>query len=411
LSVPTNHLIGLLLGTEEDWPAAYEGLVRRLSLKISYGGETHTFDTERITIEPFSLRAQPPYSLVVDRLAYWYYQPREWLKKIALMDDVYLLNSPFTFQAMEKHAAYCAMIRLGLHIPDTWLLPFKKPPENPRFPYTARRYNRQFSLDSIGEQIGYPLYMKPFDGGAWVGVTRIENGGELHRGYDESGDRLMHLQAAVENFDVFARCLSVGPESMVMSYDPGRPLHDRYRVEHNFLSPELGREVVIISRLVNAFFRWELNSCEIIVQGSRAFPIDYANACPDLSITSLHYYFPWAIKSLLRWTVFCAVVGRRMAIDQDMREYFDIGDRADLSYDEKLAEYDRLASAYLSVEAYQEFCQEHLGHVDEAMVEFASSDDFDRIVVDTVKSTFPKHEHDHFVAHYRGLIHAWTSDQ
>ena len=26
----TNHLIGLLLGTEEDWPAAFETIVRRL---------------------------------------------------------------------------------------------------------------------------------------------------------------------------------------------------------------------------------------------------------------------------------------------------------------------------------------------------------------------------------------------
>ncbi len=43
---------------------------------------------------------------MIDRLAYWYYHPREWLKKVALSDDVYLLNSPFTFQSMEKHAAY-----------------------------------------------------------------------------------------------------------------------------------------------------------------------------------------------------------------------------------------------------------------------------------------------------------------
>ena len=26
---------------------------------------------------------------------------------------------------MEKHAAYCAMMRLGLHIPDTVLVPYK----------------------------------------------------------------------------------------------------------------------------------------------------------------------------------------------------------------------------------------------------------------------------------------------
>ena len=73
------------------------------------------------------------YDLVIDRLAYWYYHPREWLKKIALMDDVYLLNNPFTFQSMEKHAAYCAMIRLGLKVPTTVLVPYKNPVENARY--------------------------------------------------------------------------------------------------------------------------------------------------------------------------------------------------------------------------------------------------------------------------------------
>ena len=48
--------------------------------------------SERITIEPFDLRDKPRYDLVVDRLAWWYFVPREWLKKVALMDDVYLLN-------------------------------------------------------------------------------------------------------------------------------------------------------------------------------------------------------------------------------------------------------------------------------------------------------------------------------
>jgi len=124
------------------------------------------FDTERLTIEPFSLRAKPRTDLVIDRLAYWYYHPREWLKKIALMNDVYLLNSPFTFQAMEKHAAYCAMIRLGLWIPETVLVPYKNPPDNARYAYTAARYNRPFDLDAVADEIGYPLYMKPYDGGS-----------------------------------------------------------------------------------------------------------------------------------------------------------------------------------------------------------------------------------------------------
>jgi len=113
----TRHIIGLLLGTEEDWPVAFEEILLRLGPVEGVGGSRHTFDCERITIEPFRLRDRPRYDLVIDRLAYWYYHPREWLKKVAMMDGVYLLNSPFTFQSMEKHAAYCAMMRLGLKIP------------------------------------------------------------------------------------------------------------------------------------------------------------------------------------------------------------------------------------------------------------------------------------------------------
>ena len=143
------HLIGLLLGTEEDWPTAFEAIVRRLGTVHDGTGTAHQYDVERITVEPFDLCAKPRYDLVIDRLAYWYYHPREWLKKAALMDDVYLLNSPFTFQSMEKHSAYCAMIRLGLKVPDTWLVPYKQPPGDERFAYTAARYNLPFDPPRI----------------------------------------------------------------------------------------------------------------------------------------------------------------------------------------------------------------------------------------------------------------------
>ena len=35
------------------------------------------------------------------------------------------------------------------------------------------KYNGPFDLGEIGQEIGYPLYMKPFDGGQWIGVTRV----------------------------------------------------------------------------------------------------------------------------------------------------------------------------------------------------------------------------------------------
>jgi hypothetical protein len=403
--VSERGLIGLLLGTEEDWPTAFEALVQRLGPVD--GVELRT---ERIVNEPFDLRYRPRYQLVIDRLAWWYDLPRAWLKKVSLMDDVYLLNNPFTFQAMEKHSAYCAMIRCGIRVPETWLIPHKVPPENPRFQPTAERYNAPFELGAIGASVGYPLFMKPFDGGQWVGVSRVGDEGELYGRYDESGERMMHLQTALEDFDVFVRSLSIGAETMSMWFDPGRPMHDRYQVHHGFMSAELGHEIVTISRLVNAFFRWEFNSCETIVTDGVAYPIDYANASPDVALTSLHYYFPWAIKALVKWSAFCVATERPMRINQTTRDYFSIGDRDDLTYEQKLGEYRNLVDEYFQVEAYEEFCARHLEHLDALAHEWFTSSEFDDLLVQTVVSTFPPHEHEQFVAHYRGLLSAWATD-
>ena len=404
----TEHLLGLLLGTEDDWPRAFEELVRRLG-PVTANGTQHTVRTERITIEPFDLRAKPRYDLVIDRLAYWYYVPREWLKKVSLMDDVYLLNSPFTFHSMEKHAAYCAMIRLGLKVPDTWLVPYKNPVDNARYAFTAAKYNQPFDLDEVASHIGYPMYMKPYDGGAWRGVSRIKDPAALHRAYDESGEMLMHLQASVEGFDVFARSLTIGPDSMVMKFQPDEPMHNRYAVDHNFLSADVGAEVLTISRLINAFFRWEFNSCESLVIGSSVHPIDYANACPDISITSLHYYFPWAITTLLKWSVFCAVSGRRPRLDLDTSRYFEVAD-SERSYEEKLDAYRELADTYFETERYQEFCATALAGVDTLVRDWVASPAFDELLVDTVRTTYPAAEHDRFVAHFRGLVGLWVAD-
>ena len=136
--------------------------MRRVGTVTDGSGAEHAYDVERVTIEPFDLRDQPSYDLVIDRLAYWYYVPREWLKKVALMDGVYLMNSPFTFQAMEKHAAYCAMMRLGLKVPDTALVPYKNPVDHAKYAYTGaalqpalrpRRDRRQDRLPAVHEAL------------------------------------------------------------------------------------------------------------------------------------------------------------------------------------------------------------------------------------------------------------------
>jgi hypothetical protein len=406
----SQHLIGLLLGAEEDWPQAFEGLLRQLGPVTDSSGTTHEFSTERLSIEPFDLNDPVRVGLVIDRLAYWYYHPREWLKKAALMNGTYLLNSPFTFQSMEKHSAYCAMLRLGLKIPRTVLVPYKNPVDNVRWAYTSAKYNKPFDLDAIADDLGYPMYMKPFDGGGWRGVSRIKNRDDLHKAYDESGEMLMHLQATVD-YDKFARALSIGAETMVMDFQPDEPMHNRYAVSHDFLSPSAGHQAVAISRIVNAFFGWEFNSCEMLVNGDTVHPIDYANACPDVSITSLHYYFPWAISALVKWSVFSLATGRRTKVDLHTERYFAIADDESLDYDAKLDGYLALADEYFETAKYQEWCAENLPHFDEQLVDWVSGDDFDRILRETVAATYPAHEQDKFLAHFRGLTGLWVSDQ
>jgi hypothetical protein len=214
----------------------------------------------------------------------------------------------------------------------------------------------------------------------------------------------------VDGFDVFTRSLSIGAETMVMWFEPDRPQHDRYHVRHDFLDERRGDEVVTISRTVNAFFRWEFNSCESLVRGGDVYPIDYANASPDVALTSLHYYFPWAMSALVRWCAFCVAQERKMRIDVDTKPWFEIGDREDLSYEEKLGEYRRLADAHFEAAAYEEFRAGPMQHVDEIAHEWFTSADFDRVLVETVQATFPQHEHEQFVAHYRGLLRSWAAD-
>ncbi|MFG1910947.1 RimK family alpha-L-glutamate ligase [Kribbella sp. NPDC048928] len=409
MSDRSRHLIGLLLGAEEDWPQAFEALLQRVG-PVTLDGREHEFGSRRLTIEPFDLNDPVRVGLVIDRLAYWYYHPREWLKKAALMNGTYLLNSPFTFQSMEKHSAYCAMLRLGLKIPRTVLVPYKNPVDNVRWAYTSATYNRPFDLDAIAADLGYPLYMKPFDGGGWRGVSRINNNDDLHRAYDESGEMLMHLQATIE-YEKFARALSIGAETMVMDFRPDEPMHNRYAVSHDFLSPSAGHQAVAISRIVNAFFGWEFNSCEMLVQGDSVHPIDYANACPDVALTSLHYYFPWAISALVKWSVFSLATGRRSKVDLHTERYFEIADDPDLDYDAKLEGYLALADEYFETTKYHEWCAAHLPDFDLRVRDWVSGPDFAKLLRETVAATYPEHEQEKFLAHFTGLTGLWLSDQ
>ncbi len=402
--------IGLSLGADLCWPIFYEDILRELDPVVREGGDTIRFEVERITIEPFELRQPVRYDVVLDRLTHWYHTSREWIKKAVVMDGLYVLNNPFSLQAMEKHTSYVAMMRLGLPVPDTWLLPPKEYEPSPDLHMTLERYAQMFDLPAVGDAVGYPSYLKPYDGGAWVGVSRIEDGSGLQEAYDASGTRVMHLQRAVEPIDLFVRVLGVGPQVNVINYDPGAALHDRYKVDFDFVDTD---EVALLEDMVltiNTFFGWDFNSCESIRKDGEFYPIDFANACPDSQVTSLHYHVPWLVKAKIRWSLFCAATRRKMRPNLDWEPYFEAADR-DIPYREKLAAYGQIARDRLEADRFAEFCERHLARLDEVAWEYFATDRAKEAVRRKVATLFPEHEVEQFTEHFWGLLQFWRKTE
>jgi hypothetical protein len=252
--------------------------------------------------------------------------------------------------------------------------------------------------------------MKPYDGGGWVGVSKVDDEAGLRAAYEASGTKLMHLQSAVLPYERFVRCIGLGPQTRAVNYDPAAPLHDRYCMDRNFLDPALASELEDITLTINSFFGWDFNSCEALLRGGEWHPIDFANACPDSQVTSLHYHFPWLIKANLRWAIFCAATRRRVRHNLDWEPYFEVA-AEDLPYREKLRRYALIARQVLDADAFEDFCARHLGHLDAVADEFFGTEQARDAVRQKVAALFPAHEVDEFTELFYGRIQRWRAEE
>jgi hypothetical protein len=401
--------IGLSLGADVCWPLCFEQLVRRLDLRVPHQGDTLRFEVERVTIEPFDLRQPVKYDVVVDRLTHWFHTSREWIKKAILMDDLYVFNNPWSVQANEKHTSYAAMMRLGMPIPETWMIPPKSYEPTPDLRPTLHRYARLFDLGQIGDRLGWPFYLKPYDGGGWRAVTRVADARAAWKAYEESGKAVMHAQASVEGFDLFVRCIGFGPQTRCVLYDPSAPLHDRYTMKTGFMPAADAEHLRKLTLTINAFFGWEFNSCEALRRGGTWHPIDFANPCPDSQVTSLHFHFPWLVKAYLRWTLFCAATRRPMRKTLDWEPFLAVA-ALDLPFAEKLDRYAAIAEARLETARFEAWCAEHLGHLDEVAFAFFGSAEARDAVRQKVAALFPPHEVEKFTELFWARIQRWREE-
>jgi hypothetical protein len=402
--------IGLSLGADICWPLCFEGIVRKLELAIPWQGDTVAIEVERVSIEPFDLRQPCKYDVVLDRLTHWYHTSREWIKKAIVMDGLYVLNNPWAVQSMEKHTTYCAMIALGMPIPETWMVPPKSYEQTADLGPTLRAYAKLFDLGAIGNRIGYPLFMKPYDGGGWRAVTRIKDDASLKKNYEQSGKSIMHLQAAVHPFDSFVRCIGLGPQTHLVKYDPDAPLHDRYTQETNFVTAEEAQILRDTTLTINSFFGWDFNSCESLRMNGVWHPIDFANPCPDSQVTSLHRHFPWLVKANLRWSIYCAVTKRKFRKTLDWEPFYAIAAEKDRPYADKLRAYGKLAEERFEADRFDEFCATHLPHLDEVAWEFFGTEAAKDAFRQKVAALFPKHEVEPFTELFWRRVQAWRAE-
>ncbi len=402
--------IGLSLGADICWPICYEELIRRLDLAVPWRGDEVGIAVERVTIEPFDLRQPCRYDLVIDRLTHWYHTSREWIKKAVIMDGLYVFNNPWSVQSMEKQTTYCAMMHLGMPIPDTWMVPPKSYEPLPDLNVTLESYARLFDLSAIGRKLGYPMFMKPYDGGGWKGVSKIDDAETLRARYEESGKLVMHLQKAVHPFDRFVRCIGLGPQTRIVRYEPGAALHDRYTMDRDFVSAEEAALLRDTTLTINAFFGWDFNSCESLHKDGVWYPIDFANPCPDSQVTSLHYHFPWLVMANIRWSVFAAVTGRPMRRTLDWEPFYAIAAEKEMPYRERLRAYAKVAEERFDAARFEEFCAAHLGHLDEVAWEFFATPVARDAVRKKVAALFPAHEVEPFTELFWRRIQAWRAD-
>jgi hypothetical protein len=278
--------IGVLFGMENTFPPA---LVERIN----------TFDMPEVKAEFVQLggvrMAEPSrYDVIVDRISHDVPFYRAWLKNCAL-DGAYIINNPFWWSADDKFFNYSLASKLGVAIPRTVILPHK---EHPPGTTDKSMRNLQYPLDwdKTFEYVGFPAFLKPFDGGGWRDVHRVNSREELFAAYDQTRTLCMTLQAAV-NFKEYFRCYVVGQEDVhIMPYDPRAPFHERYVRNPPAYDPALLARVEHDARVICRALGYDFNTVEFAVEDGVPYAIDFMNPAPDADVHSVgQANFDWVV--------------------------------------------------------------------------------------------------------------------
>ncbi len=283
--------VGILVGREKTFPDA-------LIKAINDRGKGETI-AEFIALGGIRHDAPPRYDLVIDRISHEVPFYRATLKRLALEGTI-IINNPFWWSADDKFFNYSLALKLGVAVPRTVLIPQKD--YIPGISSESLR-NLEFPLNwqGIVDYVGLPAILKPFDGGGWKNVSRVNSIEELWSEYDATGTLCMTLQEFID-FDQFVRCYCVGQqEVMIMAYDPRKPYlsGEQYVHDPNYLTPKLAERVTRDVRTLCTALGYDLNTVEFAIKDGIPYAIDFMNPAPDAELASVgEFYHNWITRAV-----------------------------------------------------------------------------------------------------------------
>ena len=293
--------VGLLCGREYSFPPAFIA-------RVNEAGAPHGITAEMVTLGGTKMDAPAEYRVIVDRISHEVEYFRGALKH-AVLQGSYVINNPFWWTADDKYFNYSVMSKLGVAIPKTVLLPQKGYPADVDLtPESLRNLAFPVDWDALLDYDGRPAILKPFSGGGWKHVYKVNDRQELLEAYDKTAPYCMTLQQFV-NFDKYVRCFTFGKSDITpVAYDPRER---RYVIDHEYLSPELGARVVRDARLINLALGYEMNTIEFAIEDDVPYAIDYLNPAPDFERDRITpFYFSHVVEKMTELVIDRALNGR-----------------------------------------------------------------------------------------------------
>ncbi len=280
--------IGILFGQETTFPPAF---VERVNSKNEKG-----ITAEFVKIDKVVQGEPSGYDVIIDRISQDVPFYRAFLKNAAL-NGTAVINNPFWWSADEKFFNNALMTKLDVAVPKTVLLPSNQHPDDTNA-NSFRNLDYPLNWDAMFSYVGFPAYFKPFAGGGWKNVYRLESADDFFKAYNETGQLVMMLQEEIK-FTEYFRCYCLDRKDVhIMRYDPKQPHHLRYVRDPKPIDKSLMEKLLHAVLTINNALGYDFNTVELAIRDGIPYAIDFCNPAPDADKISVgEENFEWIVET------------------------------------------------------------------------------------------------------------------